>query len=175
VDPRALRLGVIVSLLGGCSTAPAPPPEDAAPAPTETADAPPAKVGEPPPSAVAPSAPSPSSAPAPTPAACASDGECRWNDGCFPTACVLGKPQPRACDESAPEPGTCRCRAGRCALVYKGTTGRCTRDADCTWDDPCNPTVCSLGKPPAFVGCDKSRPAPGQCLCVDHACASVTP
>ncbi|MFO0618813.1 MAG: hypothetical protein U0414_39855 [Polyangiaceae bacterium] len=46
----------------------------------------------------------------------------------------------------------------------------CVKDSDCDWDDPCMANVC-LPKARVAPECDKSRPPPGDCLCVLGTCA----
>ncbi|MCC6997869.1 MAG: hypothetical protein IT370_24855 [Deltaproteobacteria bacterium] len=46
----------------------------------------------------------------------------------------------------------------------------CSDDGDCGWDDPCNASRCQRVKGQAPVACDKSRPPPGTCSCVNHRC-----
>jgi len=58
------------------------------------------------------------SLPSPTPSPCVRDSECGWDNACLPSMCVAGG-APRAgrvCDESGPEPGSCRCSNGVCTL-----------------------------------------------------------
>ena len=56
------------------------------------------------------------------------------------------------------------------AATHDDLASLCSDDADCGWDDSCNATRCQKadGRPP--VGCDKSRPPPGTCSCVNHHC-----
>jgi hypothetical protein len=119
--------------------------------------------------------PSPSPKPiASSPSVCAADSDCHWNDECFATKCLPGpRPPFIGCDESAPKPGACRCLAGTCATVYAKTSGSCSADSECDWDDDCMPKKCEKRPKRAPTGCDKSYPAPGACLCVNTVCASV--
>jgi hypothetical protein len=48
----------------------------------------------------------------------------------------------------------------------------CAKDSDCAWDDPCQPRRCvAAGAAPPAVGCDKSVPPEGTCVCFDRQCA----
>lgn len=67
------------------------------------------------------------------------------------------EPAPPPAPPAAPPPG----RDHRSAVA-------CSTDAECGWDDPCQPRRCV--EPPAPTECDKSSPAPGACLCVAGAC-----
>jgi hypothetical protein len=50
-------------------------------------------------------------------ARCLRDEQCGWDEACAPTRCVLGGARrPARCEESAPEPGECRCLLGACTL-----------------------------------------------------------
>jgi hypothetical protein len=44
----------------------------------------------------------------------------------------------------------------------------CETDADCGWDDPCQPRRCV--EPQVSAGCEETLPSPGACLCVAGAC-----
>lgn len=58
--------------------------------------------------------------PAP-PLACASDGDCHFDDACTPTRCVAEPALGRAaCAESGPTPGACVCVSERCTLRRPG-------------------------------------------------------
>lgn len=51
-------------------------------------------------------------------------------------------------------------------------TGACTADTDCAFDDPCDPERCVAGASvPAPVGCEKSRPPTGTCVCFEKRCS----
>lgn len=52
-----------------------------------------------------------------------------------------------------------------------GDRSACAADADCAFDDPCNPQRCLAAAAPAAVGCDKSRPPTGTCVCFEKRCA----
>ena len=63
--------------------------------------------------------------------ACASDGDCRFDDGCVPEACGTGSALDAVeCEESAPAPGTCVCFEGSCAL-RRHEEDAMTSDAAC--------------------------------------------
>jgi len=48
----------------------------------------------------------------------------------------------------------------------------CAKDSDCAWDDPCQPRRCvAVAAAPPAVGCDKSVPPDGTCVCFDRRCA----
>ena len=48
----------------------------------------------------------------------------------------------------------------------------CTADADCTFQDPCDPRRCvAAASVPEAVGCEKSRPPTGTCVCFENRCA----
>lgn len=49
---------------------------------------------------------------------------------------------------------------------------RCENDKDCDYDDPCNAHAC-VAKTAPFVGCDKSLPPPGRCVCANNECTLV--
>jgi hypothetical protein len=46
----------------------------------------------------------------------------------------------------------------------------CSTDGDCAYDDPCNAKACVAKGDAAFVGCDKSLPPPGRCICGQNRC-----
>jgi hypothetical protein len=48
----------------------------------------------------------------------------------------------------------------------------CSKDSDCSWDDPCMATRCQGPPKTPYFGCDKSRLPPGSCLCVDGTCTT---
>lgn len=103
---------------------------------------------------------------------CRVDKDCVWDDPCMPAACSAGPAKPRECDESAPEPGVCGCRAGRCAIVYKPAPVSCAADRDCGWQPDCTPRVCGAASETSG-SCDKSFPPPGECRCLDRMCAGI--
>jgi hypothetical protein len=75
----------------------------------------------------------------------------------------------RAAVSPAPGPGaTPPTPSGADALA----AASCAKDSDCAWDDPCVPRRCvaAAASPPA-VGCDKSVPPEGTCVCFDRRCA----
>lgn len=48
----------------------------------------------------------------------------------------------------------------------------CASDADCTFDDPCHPERCvAAASVPAAVGCEKTTPPTGTCVCFEKRCA----
>jgi hypothetical protein len=51
-------------------------------------------------------------------------------------------------------------------------TGACAADTDCAFDDACDPRRCvSAASVPASVGCEKTRPATGTCVCLERRCS----
>jgi hypothetical protein len=122
------------------SPSPVPPPAVDAAAAVAPAPAPPARPGR------------PDGAPSSWGQWCNSSAECGWNDGCFPTACVVaGAAAPVACEESAPPPGTCECVARQCTLrptaapAPASETG-CTHDLECAVD-PATATCYPVANP----------------------------
>ncbi|MFO0551716.1 MAG: hypothetical protein U0271_25245 [Polyangiaceae bacterium] len=103
---------------------------------------------------------------------CRVDADCAWDDPCMPSACSAGPKKPQNCDESAPEPGVCGCRAGHCAIVYKPAPVSCATDRDCGWQPECTPRTCGAAIDTSG-SCDKSFPPPGECRCLDRMCAGV--
>jgi hypothetical protein len=48
----------------------------------------------------------------------------------------------------------------------------CAADADCTFEDPCDPGRCvATASVPEAVGCEKSRPPTGTCVCFENRCS----
>ena len=48
----------------------------------------------------------------------------------------------------------------------------CAADADCAFEDPCDPGRCvAAASVPAAVGCEKSRPPTGTCVCFENRCS----
>ncbi|MFO0559674.1 MAG: hypothetical protein U0269_16770 [Polyangiales bacterium] len=94
-------------------------------------------------------------------AQCTNDSQCGWDDPCLPTVCVpRGQRRPAACDESAPEPGQCRCIFGACTLhrheldATRSPERGCRSSADCDLER--NTGVCRVRAatlaPPVNVG-----------------------
>lgn len=102
--------------------------------------------------------------------ACASDADCGWDDPCVPTRCVEPNAGRASCEETSPEPGTCRCVAGGCTLepkVIPEPSGTC-EIRGCEVDRAAGRCVADTGGVPENI-----RARPG--IDVGPSCDCITP
>src|SRR5690349_18065410 len=72
-------------------------------------------------------------------------------------------PAPAAADAAAPAVAT---------PAPPADVSSCAADTDCAFEDPCMPTRCvSSAGPKPVVGCEKSAPATGTCVCFEKRCS----
>ncbi len=83
-----------------------------------------------------------------------------------------GEPSAPAPAPAATAPTTAWDASPATAPAAVADTGVCAADADCAFDDPCMPKRCvTATSAPAPVGCDKSYPPTGTCVCFEKRCS----